>query len=212
MKYFVVQIWILWVIFLISTGASAQENTSAKSYEEFIRDHRALKDSMFLGENSPLNPDIIAHYQGLRYYPADQKYQLKAQFKVFEKQKKIKIKNTQGGDEIYLKYGQLSFSLEGKLYSLIAYKPEADRLMRNPLARKRLLVPFRDASNGQETYAGGRYLDFQMSLPREEVILDFNLAYNPYCAYNPEYACLIPPAENTLPIPIEAGEKLWTKK
>jgi uncharacterized protein (DUF1684 family) len=70
-----------------------------------------------------------------------------------------------------------------------------------------LFLPFRDATSGKESYGAGRYLDLHAH--RDEVEIDFNYAYNPYCAYNPEWNCPLPPAENWLQVPIRAGEKAF---
>jgi len=72
-----------------------------------------------------------------------------------------------------------------------------------------LFVPFRDGTSGKETYGGGRYFDCEIPPIGNSILLDFNKAYNPYCAYNPRFSCVIPPEENRLKIKIEAGEKLF---
>jgi uncharacterized protein (DUF1684 family) len=96
--------------------------------------------------------------------------------------------------------------LNGVNYKLEVYQsPEVSRM---PGYKDHLFVPFTDKTNGNETYEIGRYID--MVIPSgDEVILDFNLAYNPYCSYNPNYSCPIPPAANDLPIEIKSGEKKY---
>ncbi len=106
----------------------------------------------------------------------------------------------------YRKYGQLHFHLGGKPLVLTVYQNL--ELIRQEKYRDYLFIPFTDETNGHASYGGGRYLDFRIpATPR--VTLDFNLAYNPYCAYGGAYSCPIPPAENALPLAVEAGEKTY---
>jgi uncharacterized protein (DUF1684 family) len=84
--------------------------------------------------------------------------------------------------------------------------------MKNPTYKNYLFVPFKDLSSGKETYGGGRYLDFETTAIKEDlVILDFNKAYNPYCAFSSGFSCPIPPKENHLNVRVEAGEKNFKK-
>jgi uncharacterized protein (DUF1684 family) len=103
-----------------------------------------------------------------------------------------------------LRYGYFEFDAGGKMCRVQVY-----RTIENIQAGGReLFIPFRDATSGQETYGAGRYLDLRENTTGAYE-LDFNKAYNPYCAYTETYSCPVPPAENTLPIPIPAGEKTY---
>jgi uncharacterized protein (DUF1684 family) len=116
-----------------------------------------------------------------------------------------------GKKRLYRQYGILSFELKGKSLTLPAY--QSKRLMRMPQYRNYLFVPFTDPTNGNTTYGAGRYLGLYM--PKQEegnITLDFNKAYNPYCAYNSNYSCPIPPRANHLNAAIEAGEKKYKKE
>lgn len=104
----------------------------------------------------------------------------------------------------YKPYGTLTFELRGEKQVLTLYR-YADPA--RPELKNHLLLAFLDASNGKYTYMGGRYLDYNVDDVQDEMIIDFNLAYNPYCAYNDKYSCVIPPLENRLDISIEAGAK-----
>jgi len=99
-----------------------------------------------------------------------------------------------------VKYGRVEFDLNGMRLRLVVYKSAED-----PFARS-LFIPFSDETSGRETYGSGRYLDLEEQ-GGDDYELDFNLAYNPYCAYNDQYTCPIPPRENRLPVRILAGEK-----
>jgi hypothetical protein len=106
-----------------------------------------------------------------------------------------------------LRYGYFEFEAGGQRCRVQVY-----RTIENIQAGGReLFIPFRDATSGQETYGAGRYLDLQENTTGLYE-LDFNNAYNPYCAYTETYSCPVPPAENTLPIPIPAGEKIYVSK
>ncbi|HUL29535.1 MAG TPA: DUF1684 domain-containing protein, partial [Thermodesulfobacteriota bacterium] len=102
-----------------------------------------------------------------------------------------------GTSKRYLRYGKFPFTLEGRSYTLEVYKS---------ILSDFLFIPFKDRTNGKETYEGGRYIDAEI-LPDYRTVVDFNMAYNPSCAYNPNFACVLPPQENTLDTGIRAGEK-----
>lgn len=110
---------------------------------------------------------------------------------------------------MYVKYGEAYFELDGKELKLDIFQNiEASRI---PLYRNSLFLPFNDLTNGVTTYGGGRYID--LTIPKEDVIcIDFNKAYNPYCAYNYKYSCPIPPEQNNLDVEINAGVKLIRSK
>ena len=114
------------------------------------------------------------------------------------------IQTSSGKERSYGRVGKLEFKIDGKNYVLMAY--QAQKEIGNKEAGGHMFVPFTDETRGRESYGGGRYLDIGM--PKgESITVDFNLAYNPYCAYNYKYSCPIPPRENHLPVRIAAGEK-----
>ena len=111
----------------------------------------------------------------------------------------------------YIKYAYLHFEINGQKSKLLLFR--SVRLMRNPLYRNSLFLPFYDYSNGTKTYGGGRYMDLSISdIKDNTLILDFNRCYNPYCAYTSGYSCPIPPEENTIKSEILAGESAYGKK
>lgn len=110
----------------------------------------------------------------------------------------------------YYKYGRLDFMIAGKEYLLFIY--QSKDLMQDEKYRDYLFVPFTDATTGAESYATGRYLEFyKQDIQNNLLQLDFNKAYNPYCAYSPNFKCPIPPKENRLPVAIKAGEMNFGK-
>ena len=110
------------------------------------------------------------------------------------------VVTSKGTEQAYMKHGTFTFQLQGMTLRLAVYKSAED-----PFARS-LFIPFSDETSGAETYNAGRYLDLEEQ-GGDDYQLDFNLAYNPYCAYNDQYTCPIPPRENKLPVKILAGEK-----
>ena len=107
----------------------------------------------------------------------------------------------------FIKYGVLNFKIHGKPYSLNVYQTDLETFEKFPEYKDLLFIPFKDLSNGKETYGGGRYIDILIP-KKKEVTLNFNLSYNPNCAYGSDrYSCPIPPKENSLQVEIKAGEK-----
>lgn len=110
----------------------------------------------------------------------------------------------------YRPYAKLIFQFGGTLHTLIAFQSEA--LSRHPLYRDKLFLPFYDDTNGFESYGGGRYLDVdRRAVDDRSLVLDFNYAYNPWCAYSDNFSCPIPPASNRLPFAVRAGEAAFAK-
>lgn len=152
---------------------------------------------------SPLEESDRLNFKGLDFYPPNAEYFVQAKFVATPKAKAFKMKTTTSRLPLYRKYGELHFTLQGKNLKLNVYQrvPEP-----GAPASNHLFLPFSDQTNGKETYIGGRYLD--MEIPEgKSVAIDFNRAYNPYCAYSYRYSCPIVPLENDLPVEIRAGVK-----
>lgn len=180
------------------TVFSTDTNSGQNNYEKKLIEDRTGKDEAFrTGEHSPIEDK--ATFTGLKYFQPNQMYKLTAEILPYEgDDRQASVPMTDGSVETYEKYGFVSFKLNDKTFKLLIYKHE-----------NILSVLFKDATAAQETYGGGRYIDIPIENVKNgnEIELDFNTAYNPYCAYNHTYACPLPPKENTLPIRIEAGEK-----
>jgi uncharacterized protein (DUF1684 family) len=156
-------------------------------------------------ETSPLATKDRKKFKHLNYYPIDLKYRVKAKFIKTENPVFFKMKTTTDRLPDYLKYGEVHFLLDSNDYVLEVY--QSPDIAKRPGYEDYLFIPFTDLTNGEETYEVGRYLEFR--IPKsDEVILDFNKCYNPYCSYGTaRYSCPIPPEANQLPIAITAGEK-----
>lgn len=156
-------------------------------------------------QHSPLRPEDRAHFTELERFAPDARFRVMAAFKP-KAGKPFGMTTTTGRLPQYQPVGQLRFTVAGKRERLTVFR--SIDLARKPGYEDYLFVPFTDLTNGEETYAGGRYLDLRAPLGKR-VELDFNRAYNPYCAYGGRYSCPIPPLENHLEVRIEAGVKAF---
>lgn len=146
-----------------------------------------------------------------RFYKADKKYQVTARFEKIVDTTGFIMKTSGTKRPTYFRYGTIYFKVNGVPLHLTIYQSE--RLMADTTYKNYLFVPFTDLTSGEKSYGGGRYLDFFIDdIKNNYIAVDFNKAYNPYCAYASGFNCPIPPAENDLPIIIEAGEMDFAKK
>nr|WP_294777997.1 DUF1684 domain-containing protein [uncultured Flavobacterium sp.] len=155
-------------------------------------------------EESPLTEEDFKVFKGLDFFPINEKFIVEAQFTRTPNEKVFKMKTSTTRLPEYVKYGELSFSIDGKAFKLNLYQ-NID-LTKKEGYEDYLFLPFSDLTCGKESYIGGRYID--MRIPKgDKVTIDFNKAYNPYCAYNHKYSCPIVPLENDLAVEILAGVK-----
>lgn len=187
----------------IAAAAACTPNTEqARPYPERIAGQRAAKDTYFrTAPDSPITADRRDEFLPLAYFPIDQAWVASAQIVASEREPAIEMPTSTGQRRLMRRAGTLKFSMKGQALELTAFVEADDRMM------SRLFVPFGDRTNGTETYPAGRYLDLQRTATGLYEV-DFNLAYQPYCYYNPTYDCPYPPAENRLPTPVRAGERM----
>ena len=165
---------------------------------------RKEKDHWFREDHdSPIPHEARHGFRGLRYYPVDPGLRFRVRLAVFPEQEVLTFPTSKGTEQQYFRHGFFEFPVEGQTIRLNAYKA-----VHSHGRHESLFVPFRDATSGKETYGAGRYLDLEVE-PSGVYDLDFNRAYNPYCAYSDDYVCPLPPPENWFPVPIRAGEKTW---
>lgn len=189
------------LMFLVSTSCFAQ------SFNEQIATHREKYKADFVSsERAPLKePDL----KFLQFYDADSTYRVNAKVILLEGEKAFKMPTYAGTTADYIRYAKLNFELNGKPVQLTLYRNIA--LATNAAYKDYLFLPFTDQTNNKETYGGGRYIDLRTTAILDgKLELDFNKAYNPYCAYSDGYRCPIPPEENDLQLEIKAGEKKYT--
>jgi len=180
---------------------------SDTSYITTIKKERQDKNLSFRSsEGSPLEESDRPTFDSLNYYAPDVIYRVEADYRVFTRPDTMAMPLTTGETEPYLKYAQATFNLDGQQNSLMLY-------LRVNTPDSSLFVPFNDKTNGTETYDGGRFLDIaKPDVNASTITIDFNKAYNPFCVYNYNYSCPVPPRVNRLNIPVRAGEKAYTKK
>jgi uncharacterized protein (DUF1684 family) len=171
------------------------------NWREELQRERAQKDEFFAEHpHSPVPDDKQSSFDGLRYFEPDPDLRFEVELDHFVSPATITVETTQDGAQHYEQVGELSVAVGGMDCSLIAYQSPGDD--------ESLWVPFRDDTNGEETYDAGRYLDVG---PEERAgdrwVLDFNRAYSPFCAFSDAYECPLVPADNWLDVRIEAGEK-----
>src|SRR5690554_1934507 len=196
---------ILWIAaFLVILAALFYATSGAESPEQYIERiekgrERQFKFLKYNGE-SPLTEQQKSKLQALDYYPIDPAYRVRARLLPVDQRVMIQIPMTDGSLERYIKEAYAEFELQGKTHRLLLLQAANESDKRN------FFLAFADETSGKETYGGGRFLDVRKD-GQNSITIDFNLVYNPYCTYNPDYACPIPPKENLLNIPVYAGEK-----
>jgi uncharacterized protein len=202
MKLVVLSIFVLGLFSSLS-GQTFYGSTDVKAFREG-------RDAEFRDKaESPLKEEDFDKFKGLNYFPINTAYRVTATFTRTPDEKYFQMPTSSGKTKKFVRYGSVRFRLHGAERTLSVYQIDKEVLDKFPEYADLLFIPFRDASNKTETYAGGRYIDIRQ--PKGgAVVLDFNLAYNPSCAYGSDrYNCPIPPRENTLDIAIKAGEKRY---
>ncbi|MGI4743416.1 MAG: DUF1684 domain-containing protein [Janthinobacterium lividum] len=174
------------------------------AYLTQVRRARQQKDSAFrTAATSPIPAAARAAFGGLRYYAPAPAYRVVARLVRSAGLAPLPLALTRGSADAYVRWGTAEFELGGQPQKLVLLQKQGVG------AGGELFLPFTDPTNGQQTYAGGRYLDLLLPPPEaREITLDFNAAYSPFCAYNHDYSCPKPPADNRLSVPVLAGEQL----
>ena len=166
-----------------------------------LDDFRAEKDDFF-GHHpqSPLTREQKRDFKGLAYFPENPGLRLEVAVEQFQPKVTIKMQTSTGAVQTYQRYGRFKFNVDGQEAALTIYSGPPDQ--------GGYFLPFADSQAGTETYGAGRYLEPE-ALGGGKFRVDFNLAYNPYCAYNDKWSCPVPPAENRLSVAVRAGEKVF---
>jgi len=188
---------------VIPSAGLGGESLDVGLRKEQVLEWRKKRDDFFKNHvRSPLISKEKKNFEGLSYYPFDPQYVFYGQierfiFHIENPKYYATFLTNKGTNKRYLRYGKFRFTLNGKEYAVEIYKS---------ILSDNLFIPFKDLTNGKETYEGGRYIDAEI-LPGYKMVLDFNMAYHPSCAYNEKFICALPPRENMLDIPVKAGEK-----
>jgi uncharacterized protein len=191
---------VLTIFLLLSCVSFAKSQAATGEVKRF----REMRDKSFRNASeTPLAGEELLKFKGLEYFEVSERFIVKAKLEKSAGAEVFMMPTSIGTARKYFKYGVLTFELDGQSFTLNAFQSEG--------AKKdgTLFVPFRDLTNGRETYGAGRYL-YIKAPAAAEAILDFNFAYNPNCAYgNEQFSCAIPPHENFLQTEIKAGEKIF---
>ncbi len=196
-------------LLMIVSSCSGQDHGQVISdtFRLQVEKERAQKDTEFRAkESSPLSAAEVSGFKHLSYYPYDLKYRVKARFELTNKTEVFKMKTTTDRLPEYRHYANVYFTIDGKEFKLEVFQNV--ELISRPGYENYLFLPYSDETSGRETYGGGRFIDLT-NTHGEKIVIDFNKSYNPYCAYNHEYSCPLPPQQNDLSIKIEAGEKTY---
>ncbi len=181
----------------------------AQDFASTIESHREeYKNDFLTNERSPLKTKEELAY--LRFFEAKENYKVTCEFEATPDAESFEMGTFSGVTRTYVQYGWLKFNLNGESYKLAAYQNYKMRVV--PKYKNYLFIPFKDLTNGDITYGGGRYLDIEATdIVDGKIELDFNKTYNPWCHYSDGYSCPIPPTDNHLKVAIEAGEKNYGK-
>ena len=191
------------LFFLLAAHISFGQDFVTKT-EEFRDEY---KQDFLTSPNSPLKKKDLKY---LRFYDADSTYKVTATFERTTDAEPFDMPTSSGKVKSYVAYGKLTFEIKGKQESLLVYR--SLQLQTNPKYKDYLFIPFKDLTNGKQTYGGGRYIDLKTTdFIDNQLVIDFNRAYNPYCAFSEGYSCPIPPKANHLKFAVEAGEQNFAK-
>ncbi|MCH7399835.1 DUF1684 domain-containing protein [Belliella sp. DSM 107340] len=200
---------LLTIVALVVMVAVAYTLTSSDDPEAYLERVESERDKQFkflkYNEDSPLSKEQKTELGNLSFYEIDPAYKVRAKMVAVEDRKVMELPMTDGTVEKYIKHSYLEFDLKGSPQKLLLLQSLKEVDKRN------FFLAFADATSSVDTYGGGRYLNLRQD-GKNSISIDFNLAYNPYCAYNPDFACPLPPKENLMEIAIEAGEKDYSVK
>lgn len=188
-------------IALLSVFYAFMGGQNQSGYVIEIKKEREEKDRFM--QNSPESPFVTAKesFDGLQYYPADTRYKITATLVPIQNRKSVMLTANDGSTQQYMEYAFAEFDLDGYHNRLLILE-----VIGPGPTRGKLFLAFGDATSAVETYGSGRYLDVAKVPGASTITLDFNKAYNPYCAYVDKYTCPFPPADNLLKVSIKAGE------
>lgn len=191
------------ILFLIPFNACKKYTPEEKQYIENIERIRAEKDEEYKNsETSPFNLEPKVKFEPLKYFDVDPAFVFKSKLTEYTPKDTIIIYGTKGEPRSVVKFGYLKFTTQGKTFRMNVYEGISKS------GQKYHSLWFTDKTTNDESYGVGRYIDFELNPDPEFVYtIDFNLAYNPYCAYSPRFSCAIPSKEDYLDLAVKAGEK-----
>ena len=194
---------ILFSLLFISCGD--KHNPDEKKYMQEVQQYRQEKnDYMRNNPESPFNQDSTINFEPLNYYPVEPSFVFKSKLYVYPDKDTISVYGTKGEERKAIRYGYINFDFNSQPYKVNVYKGTTTQ------GEAYYSIWFTDRTTGDETYGVGRYIDFDINPDSDYVYtIDFNLAYNPYCAYSARYSCAIPTKEDYIDLAVTAGEKKY---
>jgi uncharacterized protein len=200
-KIIIILVLVVAAATVLYTFYGSKDQTSYISEIKKVRDEadhfmRTSPESPFA--NSP------EKFTGLKYFPADLKFRITAAVTPIKEKKRVTLATNDGKEQVYLEYAYAEFDYGGFHNKLLLLEP-----LDEGQSKGKLFLAFGDGTSAETTYGAGRYLDVAKAEGSNSITLDFNKAYNPYCAYSEKFSCPLPPTENLLTVPIQAGEKAY---
>jgi len=188
---------------LILVSCGKNYTSEEKEYFVEIEELRQENDDFMKSDpNSPFNFKGKVHFEPLKYYEPDPDFVFKSKFFEYDKKDTIIIFGTKGEERNVVRYGFVKLNYKSDEFKVNVYEGVSKA------GEKYFSIWFTDKTTGEETYGVGRYIDFELNPDKDFIYtIDFNLAYNPYCAYSPDYSCAIPTKEDYIDLAIETGEK-----
>ena len=199
-------VFLLIALLYISNYGYSQLPTkdSISAINSILEFQKELKEQYADTAESPLPDEAVGSFKGHEFFDIDLKYRVQADLVLTLDSPIFEMPTTTSRKPKYRQYAIAVFTIDNVEYRLALYQSQS--LMENEEYKDYLFIPFKDYTNGVETYGGGRYIDLRIP-EGDKIIIDFNQAYNPYCAYSVRYSCPIPPDQNHLPVEIRAGIK-----
>ncbi|MHA6728050.1 DUF1684 domain-containing protein [Chryseobacterium sp. A301] len=197
---------ILFLLFALFISCSTRHTASSTEIEKDILTFQSGLNKEYLDSaTTPLRGANFDKFTSHPFFPVDLKYRVLAKLSKVKNAKPFEIQTSSGKIKVYRPYAVAQFEIEGQALELTLY--QSMDLMKRQEYKDYLFLPFRDGTNGDTTYGGGKYIDLRIPKDgKNQIVIDFNKSYHPYCAYNAyDYSCPIVPAENKLPISIKAG-------
>jgi uncharacterized protein len=193
---------LLYLLLVVSFATFAQQK-SISPVADIKNWQKELNDDYKNVAKSPLKPEDLKTFKGHTFFEIDTSYRVVAHIILTKNVVEIPFNTSTLSVQIFIKYADLEFMLKGVKYQLPIY--QSKNLMKIPTYANYLFLPFIDETSGKETYGAGRYIDLQIPQTGNTILLDFNKAYNPYCAYATGFSCPKVPEQNILKTTILAG-------
>lgn len=191
---------VLGLLCLVVSLVACGDSGTSQSYEQRVMQDRVQRDMQMREKNSVVAPSLRSDFRGLNYYPVDTSHRYVVPLQRYDAPDTVRVAESTGTVSEQVVVGTVAIPFPQKTTPLVVFK------VRSGSERGKLWIPFADSTNGASTYTAGRYVDLQPH-GGDSVVVDFNRAYNPTCAYDPNFACPLPPPENRLALGIPAGEK-----